>query len=66
VKAVYIDGYADPTIPDLLRALDFSLFDGRTLGADTSDRKLLAISHRCLARWARSKRDYKYASSANA
>jgi FkbM family methyltransferase len=66
VKAVYIDGYSDSGIPDALRALDFTLFDGRTLGADTSDRKLLAISHRCLARWARSKRDYKYASSANA
>lgn len=66
VKAVYIDGYADAAIPALLRELDFTLFDGRTLGSDTSDRKLLAISHRCLARWALSKRDYKYASSANA
>ncbi len=66
VKAVYIDGYADDSIPGLLRNLDFVLFDGRTLASDTSDRKLLAISHRCLARWTRSKRDYKYASSANA
>jgi FkbM family methyltransferase len=66
VKAVYIDGYADADIPDFLRRLDFALFDGRNLGGDTADRKLLAISHRCLARWALSKKDYKYASSANA
>jgi FkbM family methyltransferase len=66
VKAVYIDGYTDTAIPETLRELDFALFDGRTLGSDTSDRKLLAISHRCLARWALSKRDYKYAASANA
>lgn len=66
VKALYIDGYADPALPNILRELDFALFDGRTLDSDTSDRKLLAISHRCLARWARRKRDYKYASSANA
>jgi FkbM family methyltransferase len=66
VKAVYIDGYADADIPDFLRGLDFALFDGRNLGGDTADRKLLAISHRCLARWALSKKDYKYASSANA
>jgi FkbM family methyltransferase len=66
VKALYIDGYSDSTIPDVLRELDFALFDGRTLSGDTSDRKLLAISRRCIARWSRSKRDYKYASSANA
>jgi FkbM family methyltransferase len=66
VKAVYIDGYSDSTIPDVLRELDFAMFDGRTLSGDTSDRKLLAISRRCIARWSRSKRDYKYASSANA
>lgn len=66
VKAVYIDGYADARIPDLLRALQFTLFDGRTLGSDASDCKLLAISSDCLARWARCTRSYENAASANA
>ncbi len=31
VKAVYLDGYASPEIPGLLRSHGFELFDGRTL-----------------------------------
>jgi FkbM family methyltransferase len=42
VKAVYLDGYADPAIPRVLTERGFSLFDGRSLrpGAGAS---LLAI-----------------------
>ena len=31
IKVVYLDGYSSKTIPDLLRAQGFSLFNGRTL-----------------------------------
>jgi FkbM family methyltransferase len=42
VKAVYLDGYADPAIPQLLTERGFSLFDGRSLRAGPSS-TLLAI-----------------------
>lgn len=43
VRAVMIDGFEDPAIPDLLRAAGFELFDARTLGPFTSQVSLLGL-----------------------
>lgn len=43
IKAIYLDGYAQPEVLDILRAHNFSLFDGRTL--ETYD----GVSHSVLA-----------------
>lgn len=51
VKAVYLDGYADPTLPAWLAARGLELFDGRTLRPGPSAYSLLAIHRRHLERW---------------
>lgn len=56
VKAVYLDGYLDKTIPALLRTLGFELFDGHTLERAESESSLLAIHVKHLERWARLRR----------
>ncbi|HST29345.1 MAG TPA: FkbM family methyltransferase, partial [Chthoniobacterales bacterium] len=46
IKVVYLDGYGSKTIPDLLRAQGFVLFNGRTLEpcpASVPDFSLLAV-----------------------
>lgn len=50
VKAVYLDGYSDRTLPDYLRSLGFLLFDGRTLKPATvlPEHRLLAIHRKCM------------------
>lgn len=52
VKAVYVDSFADKTIPAALRTLGFQLFDGHTLRRSESHSSLLAIHDKHLARWA--------------
>ena len=52
VKAVYVDSFADKTIPAALRTLGFQLFDGHTLRRSESNSSLLAIHDKHLARWA--------------
>lgn len=56
VKAVYLDGYLDKTIPALLRTLGFELFNGHTLERGESEFSLLAIHNKHLERWARLRR----------
>lgn len=51
VKAIYVDGYADPNLPARLERMGFVLFDGRTLEPGHAVFSLLAISHNHLARW---------------
>ena len=46
IKVVYLDGYGDKTIPDLLRSRGFALFNGQTLEAcptSAPDFSLLAV-----------------------
>jgi len=54
VKAVYLDGYRDNTIPAMLRTLGFELFDGHTLDRGECNFSLLAIHSKHLERWAHS------------
>lgn len=56
VKAVYIDSFADRTIPAALRTMGFQLFDGHTLKCSESTSSLLAIHDKHLTRWAGSRR----------
>jgi FkbM family methyltransferase len=49
IKAVYLDGYEDRTIPESLERLGFRLFDGRSLKAERPEFSLLAIHTRHLA-----------------
>lgn len=42
IKAVYLDGYADPEVPRFLSARGFALFDGRTLAPGVAP-TLLAV-----------------------
>jgi FkbM family methyltransferase len=51
VKAVYVDGYADPALPEWLAARGLQLFDGRSLRPGPSGHSLLAIHPRHLERW---------------
>ncbi len=53
MKTLYLDGYADESIPGALRDSGFSLFDGRTLTACMSEHRLLAISRSGPARCAK-------------
>lgn len=44
IKAIYLDGYGDPTLPDDLKSRGFVIFDGRTLKPLTvAQQSLLAI-----------------------
>lgn len=55
VKVIYIDGYSDDTIPEFLRAREFTLFDGRTLvpcRAEAPRHSLLGV-HRTRLNWPR-------------
>ncbi len=52
VKAVYLDGYSDKSLPHLLQQMDFKLFDGRTLEPGIPEYSLLALHHKHLERWA--------------
>ncbi len=52
VKAVYVDGYGDKSLPHLLQQMDFTLFDGRTLEPGIPEYSLLALHHKHLERWA--------------
>lgn len=52
VKAVYMDGYEDKSLPQCLREMRFEFFDGRTLLPGVSDYSLLAIHCKHLDRWA--------------
>ncbi len=52
VKAVYVDGYDDKSLPRLLREMNFELFDGRTLEPGVPEYSLLALHRKHLDRWA--------------
>ena len=46
VKALYLDGYAQPGVPEILLQHGFSLYDGRTLEAyDGFSHSVLAINN---------------------
>ena len=52
IKAVYLDGYSDKSLPHLLQQMDFKLFDGRTLVPGMPGYSLLGLHHKHLERWA--------------
>jgi len=52
VKAVYVDGYSDKSLPGLLQRMDFRLFDGRTLEPGIPKYSLLALHRKRLEQWA--------------
>jgi len=53
IKAVYLDGYDDPSLRDFFLSKGFSLFNGRTLDPDDGSNtrySLLALHRRSLDR----------------
>lgn len=51
IKAVYLDGHSDKTLPEFLKSTGFSLFDGRTLKPTSApEHSLLALHQKYLAR----------------
>lgn len=62
VKAVYLDGYEDRSLPDYFRGMGFDLFDGRALRPGIPPHSLLAVHRQHLERWNR-KLEYRIASA---
>lgn len=62
VKAVYLDGYEDRSLPDYFRSMGFDLFDGRELRPCDPPHSLLALHRQHLERWNR-KLEYRTAAA---
>jgi len=62
VKAIYLDGYEDRSLPDYFRSMGFDLFDGREMRACEPPHSLLALNRQHLERWNR-KLEYRIASA---
>ncbi|MBA7533677.1 hypothetical protein ES705_25920 [subsurface metagenome] len=51
IKAVYLDGYSDKSLPNLLKSMGFTLFDGQTLRPfSLQEHRLLALHKKYLDR----------------